>query len=420
MTKNYGFNPEKPKIMFIDLNSAFATTEQQARPLLRGKPMGVTNRISQYCCVIAASYEAKRLGIKVGMNLQQAKEIAPDFIILETDPPKYHHVYQKVLAIMQSYSPNVKMQSIDEGVIDFHDMEYLFKNRSLEEIGYEIKQRIKDEIGDYMTVNVGIAPNRFLAKQAANINKPDGLDVLDHSNLADYYKTIQLTDICGIAKKFKARLNYAGIMTPTDFLEASADQLKRFVFHGVVGEDWHHRLRGWEVDGNPTKKGMVGRQFVLDKRSNKDEVILPRFHYLCETTGKKLRSQNLDARGVLVWCNFQNGERFRLRQMFSQPFYTDRDIYTKALGLFNQRPKHLVVTIMGITVYQLSSTRRQQSSLIDSVNNQEYLTQAIDEINERYGTFMVHSLNTLEGKRKVKQKIPFGSTEYFSLLLKRA
>lgn len=417
---NYGLNPEKPRIMFIDLNSAFATTEQQARPSLRGRPMGVTNRISYNCCVIAASYEAKTLGIKVGMGLQDALRICPDFVILETDPPKYHHVYKKVLGIMKSYSPNVKMQSIDEGVIDFHGMTYILNNRSLQEIGYEIKQRVKDEIGCFMRINVGIAPNRFLAKQAASINKPDGLDTLDHTNLVEYYKSIKLTDLTGIAKKFKARLNYAGIMTPMDFLEASPDTLRRYVFHSIIGEDWHNRLRGYEVDGNPTKKGMVGRQFVLDVRTNQDEIILPRFHYLCETTGKKLRHNNMDARGILVWCGFQNGQSFRLRQMFNQPFYTDKEIYARALKLFNQRPKHLNVTVMGITFYQLTPTARQQSSLLTEVAREDWLTTAVDEINERYGSFVIHSLDTLEGKRKVKQKIPFGGTDYFELLLKRA
>ena len=90
-------NKEQPKIMFIDLNSAFATTEQQAHPSLRGLPVGVTNRISKYCCVIACSYEAKALGIKVGMNYQEALSISPNFVMLESDPPKYFFVYQKLL-----------------------------------------------------------------------------------------------------------------------------------------------------------------------------------------------------------------------------------------------------------------------------------------------------------------------------------
>ena len=118
----YGINTEKAMVMHIDLNSAFATAEQQAHPSLRGKAMGVTNRLSKECCVIAASYEAKALGIKVGTRRSEAVAICPQFIMLETDPPKYHAVYQKLIKIMRSYSPNIKMKSIDEGIIDFHGL----------------------------------------------------------------------------------------------------------------------------------------------------------------------------------------------------------------------------------------------------------------------------------------------------------
>ena len=107
----YNFNTEAPKIMHIDLNSAFATAEQQAHPSLRGRPIGVTNRISRECWVIAASYEAKRLGIKVGMRRSEAMAICPEFIMLETDPTKYTDVYRKLLGIMKTYSPKIKMKS---------------------------------------------------------------------------------------------------------------------------------------------------------------------------------------------------------------------------------------------------------------------------------------------------------------------
>ena len=193
-------NKEKPMIMFIDLNSAFATAEQQAHPTLRGKPMGVTNRISKECCVIAASYEAKALGIKVGMRLSDAKAICKDFIMLETDAPKYHQVYQKLVRIMKDYSPKMWMKSIDEGVIDFHGMEPTLNGRTLVDIGYEIKQRVRDEIGDWMKINVGIGTNVFLAKQAASWHKPDGLDVIDHRNLKKFYAERTLLDLTGIAE----------------------------------------------------------------------------------------------------------------------------------------------------------------------------------------------------------------------------
>jgi DNA polymerase-4 len=412
-----GISQEEPQIMHIDLNSAFATTEQQAHPSLRGKPIGVTNRISKYCCVIAASYEAKFLGIKVGMNLAEAKKIAPDFIILESDPAKYHFVYKSLEKIISSYSPNFQMKSIDEGVIDFHNTSNLY-TKSLESIGYEIKQRVTDEIGKWMKINVGIGPNRFLAKTAANLHKPDGLDIVDHRNLRDVYRSMKLTDITGIAKHFESRLNATGIFTPLEFLDASSETLKRLVFHSVVGEDWYLRLRGYEVDDVVTHIGNVGRQFVLDVSSAEDRVILPRFHYLCETTGKKLRFNNLDARGILVWANFQSGDNWYIRKMFKTTFYTDIEIYQRALYLFNQRPKGLIVTSMGITCYMLKSSSRNQISLFDEINKQERLTTAVDDINSRYGSFIISSADVVNSNRIVKQKVPFGETRYFELLLK--
>jgi DNA polymerase IV len=412
-------NPEEALIMHIDLNSAFATIEQQARPSLRGRAVGVTNRISKNCCVIAASYEAKSLGIKVGMGLMEARSIAPDLIMLESDPPKYHHVYKKLCAIMKSYSPNVIMKSIDEGIIDFHDTREFINKRPLEDIGMEIKHRVKTEIGQWMKINVGIGPNRFLAKTASNLHKPDGLDKIDHTNLRDVYGSLKLTDLNGIAKHYEARLNAVGIFSPLDFLGASSEKLRRQVFHSVAGDDWYQRLRGYEVDDGKTKLGHIGRQFVLDKRTNNDSFILPRFQYLCETTGKKLRYNQVDARGILVWLVLQGGEYWQARKMHKTSFYTDKEIYTRALYLFNQRPRLPVATI-GVTCYGFSPSSRAQSSLFEEQNKEEWLTEAIDEINERYGIFMVHSLNSLEGKRIVRQKIPaFGGSKYFELLLER-
>ncbi len=415
-----GLNTEEPNIMHIDLNSCFATVEQQAHPSLRGRPIGVTNRLSPRCCVIACSYEAKALGIKVGTQLDEAQKICPDFIMLQSDPPKYHHVYKALVAIMKSYSPDIQMKSIDEGIIDFHGTREHINIQSLEEIGYEIKDRLRKDVGCWMKCNVGIAPNRFLAKLAAGLHKPDGMDVIDHKNLRQVLSQLKLTDLPGIAEHYEARLNAAGIFTPLQFLDASADTLRRFVFHSVVGEHWYHRLRGYEVDDVPTNLSNVGRQFVMDRNTADEDILLPRFHYLCQTTAMKLRFNNVDARGVLVWADFQNGESFMLRKMFRSTFYTDQEVYRRALLLFNQRPKHMIVSRIGITCYQLTPSTRAQASLLEDVNKAEWLTTAIDEINERYGSFTVSYGNAQEGKKIVKQKIPFGGTRYFELLLKRA
>lgn len=415
----YNISKEKALIMHIDLNSAFATAEQQAHPSLRGKPMGVTNRISKECCVIAASYEAKARGIKVGMRRSEVMAICPKFILVETDPPKYNDVYRKLIKIMKSYSPKIKMKSIDEGLLDFHGLEPILKGRSLTEIGYEIKQRVRDEIGDYMRINVGIGTNRFLAKQAAGWHKPDGLDKIDHTNLIDYYKSIELTDLTGIAKHNQARLNSYGIMTPIDFINADELLLKKQVFKSITGTYWYRRLRGYEIDDYETNLGMVGRQWIVKDPSNKNDYLLPCLSYLCETTGMKLRFRQVEARGVYIGLSFQNGEYWQSRQTYKTPFYTNQEIYQKMLELFNKRP-HGTVKFIRVYCYNLVPSGRNQMNLFEDAVKKEWLTKAVDEINEFYGIFTVYSAGSLDGKKIIKQKIPFGGTDYFDLLLKQS
>lgn len=415
---------EKALVMHIDLNSAFATTEQQAHPSLRGKPMGVTNRISKECCVIAASYEAKAIGIKVGMRRSEAVEICKqhgtEFVILETDAPKYHKVYEKLIRIMRDYSPKIKMKSIDEGVLDFHGLEPVLNGRTLEDIGYEIKARVKSDIGDWMKINVGIGPNRFLAKQAAGWHKPEGLDIIDHTNLIEYYREQGLTDLTGIAERNQARLNACGIYTPLEFLGANEYTLKKQVFRSINGTYWYRRLRGYEIDDYETSLGMVGRQWVVKDPSHKSEYLLPCLSYLCETTGMKLRFKHVEAYGVCVWAMLMNGEYWHEKRKFKSSFYTNSEIYRRAMELFNRRPSGAVVRTMGVYCYGLETSSRSQVSIFDDIEKNEWLTKAMDEINDFYGAFTIHSATTIEGKKIIKQKIPFGGTDYFELLLKRA
>lgn len=413
-------NDEKPMIMHIDLNSAFATTEQQAHPHLRGVPMGVTNRLSKECCVIAASYEAKALGIKVGMRRSEAVAICPNFIMLETDAPKYHKVYEKLVRIMKDYSPKIKMKSIDEGIIDFHGMEPLLKDRSLVDIGYEIKQRVQEDIGDWMKINVGIAPNRFLAKEAAGWHKPNGLDVIDRHNLLDYYADRKLTDLSGIADRNQARLNAYNIYTPLQFFHANERVLKKQVFKSINGTYWYRRLRGYEIDDIDTKLGMVGRQWVVKNPTHDMNYMRSCLSFLCETTGMKLRYRNVEARGICVWARLRSGEAWYQKRMYKTTYYTNQEIYRRALEQFNSIPSGAIVQTIGIYCYMLTPSSRSQISMFDIDEKEKWLTSAMDEINDFYGAFTVYSATSLEGKKLIKQKIPFGGTEYFNLLLKRA
>ncbi len=180
-------NANVPLIMHVDMNSCFATVEQQANPHLRGRPIAVAPYVSPKGIIIAPSIEAKALGIRLGLTVREAQIICPDIVILPPDPPKYRDAHVKFKKIFMSYTDRVTPKSIDEAVMDFSGTQ-LIKHKTMEEIGREIKQRVKDEIGEWMKVNVGIGTNRFLAKLAAGLHKPDGMDVISISNVLDVYR----------------------------------------------------------------------------------------------------------------------------------------------------------------------------------------------------------------------------------------
>jgi DNA polymerase IV len=413
-------NSEQPQILHIDLNSCFATVEQQARPTLRGRPLGVTNRLTKNACVVAASYEAKSQGVKVGMTFSQARLLCPDLLMVETDPPKYHYVYKKLVKIMRSYSPNIGMKSIDEGIIDFHGTRQNVNKRPLVVIGQEIKQRLRDDVGCWMKCNIGIAPNRFLAKTAASLHKPDGLDIITYKNLRQTLSSLELTDLTGIAARNQARLNAAGIFTPLQFLDAPSELLVRKVFHSVCGDDWYRRLRGWETDDAEHDTKTIGRQFVMDDYSASEEKVRNRLAHLCESTGLKLRHKGFCARGISLYIQYKTGDAWHSRQAFKSTFYTTPEIFRRALLLFNQHPRHDYIVMLSVSCYLLEPSVSNQMSILEEVNKEAYLSEAIDEINDRYGNYTVTFANSLGADKQIKQKIPFGSTRYFELLCNRA
>lgn len=417
---NLPYSNEPPQILHIDLNSCFATVEQQARPRLRGRPLAVTNRLTKNATVVAASYEAKANGVKVGMSFAQAKLLCSSLIMIETDPPKYHYVYQRLVDIMKSYSPNISMKSIDEGVIDFHGTRTAVNKRPLVAIGHEIKQRLRDEVGPWMKCNIGIAPNRFLAKTAASLHKPDGLDVITHHNLRHTLSTLALTDLTGIAERNQARLNAAGIYTTVQFLDAPAELLRHQVFKSVCGEDWYRRLRGYEVDNVEHAVKTVGRQFVMDEWRPTAEVLRSRLSHLAETTAMKLRYRGLAARGMYLYVLYAGGDAWYERQLFKTAASSGPDICRRALLLFNRRPQGDWVRLIAVSCYHLEAANTSQVSLLESINKEVWLSQAMDEINRQFGDFTITLGSSLAAKGKIKQKIPFGSTRYFELLCNRA
>jgi DNA polymerase-4 len=396
--------------IFIDLNSCFATIEQQARPMLRGRPVAITNRITPNACIIAASYEAKARGIKVGMRRMEAKALCSELIFAETEPSKYIYVHQKLRSIMEDYSADVVMKSIDEGVINLAAAPPHVRTRSRHEIGYEIKHRLLAEVGDWMRCNVGISSNRFLAKLAGELHKPDGLDEITAENQRAIFATLKLTDLPGINIRMEHRLNAVNIFTPLQLLDASEETLVRMVCRSIDGSKWYRRLRGVEVDDWQSDIKSVGRQYVLESKTLTRRETEARILHLAEDVGYRLRSKNLYARGVYVWTYGYDDVYSHRAKLTSTVFNSDADICRIARQLFDELPSP--VRIIGITLYKLQNHPEAQRVFWQpELDRRDSLCRASDAINLRFGSRTIHSADSA-GTDHVKTKIPFGSVRY--------
>ncbi len=403
-------NEAEPKVMHIDLNSCFATVEQQANPLIRNRPVAVAAGIAEACCVISPSYEAKRMGVKVGFRVRDAKAVCPDIIILPPDPPKYRAVHLLFSKIFKSYSPNVVPKSIDEAIIDFAGTKYL--EIGLEKVGMEIKHRMKSEIGDYITCNIGIGTNRFLAKTAASLHKPDGMDTITHTNLREVFETLELIDLCGINTRFQARLFVAGISNPIQFLDTSAFKLKSEVFKSVEGYRWYMRLRGWEVDNVEWGRKTYGQSYALKEFTNDISILAPLLMKLCEKMGRRLRRGGYYASGIHVGCIYEKSEYWHEGRKVDKKLYNTTDIYKEAIKLLAKAPMKQTVSHLMVNCYNLSPLSIMQLELDDTERQKKWrLSSSMDMVNDRYGEYVVTPALMMGLNDKVIDRVPFGGVK---------
>ncbi len=406
--KNLPLNSNDPKIMHIDLNSCFATVEQQAHITYRGKPLVVAAYATPNGCVLSPSIEAKKLGIKVGMTVRDARLICPKVIVLEPDPQKYRAVYEKLLYLFKQYSPNVVPKSIDEAVLDFSQTQALFK-RELTDIGLEIKKRIRNEIGDWLSCNVGIGPNRFLAKTAASLHKPDGLDMITSTNLRSVLETLKLIDLCGINTRFEARLNSCGIFTPLEFLAAPLDLLQHQVFKSIVGYYWYLRLRGWEIDAVDWERKSFGQEYALGKKTSDPKELAQLLIKLCEKMGRRLREQQMCAYGIHLSLIYSDQTHWHQSTTFHTRMYSTPELFQKALLIMNKQPEKKIVAHLAVSCFKLSPLDQTQLDLFASEQTRRTdLAKAVDAVNDKYGEFTLTPALMMGMKDLIVDRIAFG------------
>lgn len=408
MKVNINYN--QPMIMHIDLNSCFAIIEQQANPLIRHKPVAIAAYDTPRGAIIASSYEAKALGIKLGVNVREARLLCRDVIVLMPDPDKYFDAHRRFKKVLLSYTNEVTPKSVDEFVVDFRGSPAVRSGKSLEEIGYQIKEDIKQSLGEYVTVNVGIGTNRFLAKLAAGLHKPDGLDVITGDTVRDVYAGLVLTDLPGINVRYQARLNAAGIFTPLEFMDAEVMYLKKRVFKSIAGLYWHYRLHGHEIDQIDFGRKSFGQQYALAQKTSDVQELARLLMKLCEKAGRRMRGAGYVAGGVHLWLNFENRMYWAQGKKVHRDVYSTQDIYLAAVRLLHTARLPARVTNIGVTVFDIRPSNPEQLGLFDDSRlDTRSLARAADTVNDRYGEFTLVPATMANMKETILKRVAFGS-----------
>jgi DNA polymerase IV len=290
----------KRVIMHIDMNSYFASVEQQVNPSLRGKPIAVGGPNEGRTVIAAASIEAKRFGVKSGMNIYQARKICPNLIFVQGNYSRYADFTNRIFYIFRRYTPILEIFSIDEAFLDVTTTLKTFENAI--RASKEIKLAIRKEVGDWLSCSVGIAPNKLIAKLASDLKKPDGLVVVRKENIQKLLNYIELDELCGIGSKTKRNLLSMGIDTIGKLGKTPVEVLvRRFGKMGLVlhcmgkGEDESPVVPYYEI---PEPKSM-GHSYTLPEDTADKNIIWSTLLKLSEQVGRRLRAEHFTEDGSL-------------------------------------------------------------------------------------------------------------------------
>ena len=408
-----GLNRADPETLVVDINCAFASIEQQHDPELRGRPLAIAAYATDAATIVSSSREARDLGIKTGMKVFEAKVLCPDVVIREPDPPRYRDASDQLVEIMRRWSPEVLRMSIDEASTNLAGTPGL-KRLGPEGVALEIKRGIRAEVGECVTASIGVSTSIWMAKQASNLDKRDGLQRIDHRNLESVFARLELTDLSGIAEASARRLARAGITTPLEFLHSTPARLRLAGMHEDVARAWLRRLRGFEVSAfeGPARKS-YSHSHVLARATSDQGKLEELLMRLSEMVGRRLRASKRRGSVVSIGIVYRPDTGHVSRQVtLPQPVSTGEEIYRAALKLLEARDRRLLVGTLGVGLSGLVDAGAGQLDLFDEAlpDKDSRLEQAMDAIRDRFGEDAVQRARLLGRARVVRDRIAFGNT----------
>ena len=338
----------KRYIMHIDMDAFFASVEQLDNPELKGKPLIVGGQ-SNRGVVSTCSYEARKYGVHSAMPMVEARRLCPHAEFLPGRMWRYEEVSREIMRIFHEEAPLVEQLSIDEAFLDLSGMERLHKD--VRNVGWRIKERIKNEIG--LTCSVGLAPNKFLAKMASDLQKPDGFTVITHEEARSFIAPLPVTKIFGIGGAAKQMLAQFGIATIGQLANADRSILQK-VF-GKNADKVQHLAMG--LDDRPvipeTAPKSIGRETTFEKDLYTFEDCKAAILELSGQTGFRLRNKGYSGRTVTLKVKFKDFKIITRSISSEGDISCDEEIFSLAVELLKDVAYENGVRLLGVTVSNL-------------------------------------------------------------------
>jgi DNA polymerase-4 len=389
-------------IVHVDMDAFYASVEQRDRPELHGLPVIVGADPRGRGVVSAASYEARRFGVHSAMPISRAFRLCPEGVFLPVDMDKYARVSVEVMAILSGFTPLVEPLSIDEAFLDVTASGALWGDGAA--IGRQIKSKIRSRVS--LTASVGVAANKFVAKVASELEKPDGLVVVAPGEEGEFLSPLPVGRLWGVGKVAGAELQAMGILTIGQLAQTPAAHLKaRF---GAHGPDLLQLARGLDdrpVEPDAAPKSM-GAEETFERDTRDAELVRATLRGQSERVARELRAGGYAGRTVTLKLRFADFSTIT-RAQTGDPTQDGLAIYRRVDALFSRVRLTQAVRLIGVSVSMLGSAGSGQLSLLGpDVARTERLARAVDRLAARFGDEAVRPASLVPGRRRPRPRQP--------------
>lgn len=390
--------------LFLDMNSYFASVEQQAQPALRGRPVAVVPVMTDRTCCIAASYEARPYGIRTGTNVGEARRRCPGLRLVEARHELYIRTHGQIIEAVETVLPVTQVCSIDEMVCHLSP-----QHRSLKEaiaLAGDVKRAIAQRVGSFLRCSIGLATNRFLAKVASNLQKPDGLSYLTREDLPHKLYSLSLSDLPGIGRQMSLRLQQRGVYSVEQLCSLSRERMIG-LWESVVGEQWWHWLRGEGYAQAPTRRRSVSHSHVLGPKFRNEQGARSVLVRLIHKAAARLRRLGYWAKRMKVGLAYTRG-RPKWRAVVYLGQCQDTQTMLQAFeAAWSSRPIDGVPLKVSVVLWDLATTANTPLPLFAEDVQNLHVARAMDVINERLGSNSVYFASMHEGRKQAPLRIAF-------------